>query len=449
MATQVVDLGFRPRPWQYKVLASLKRFSVLIVHRRAGKTVAAVAKLVDSALRCQQIRGRYAYIAPELKQAKRVAWDYLKSFASRIPGHRINESEVWVEFPNGARVGLYGADDPDSLRGVYLDGAVLDEVAQMKAFVWGEILVPQLADRQGWALFIGTPKGINLLSELYFKAVVDPVWYAELMTFDATQALDAATLEQMRAEMTDQQWRQEMLCDFNASTEDSLISIDLVRGALGKHIPVQDYNFASRIIGVDVADTGPDRTVIQPRQGLAAFVPKVLHGAQTMEVADAVMEMWESFSANSVQIDASGGYGAGVVSRLMQLNYSPSPIQFGGKARDDRYENKSAEMWWDMKLWFEQGGALPQMQEYVVDISGRRFDYKNARGRLALERKDQMRARGLSSPDLGDALACTFAYNVPAPNEMLQGLRADLLNRVDRFFDKGKSKVDYDPLERA
>ena len=108
--SQTIDLGFRPRPWQLQALAALKRFSVLIVHRRGGKTLAAVMKLIDAALRCSKLRGQYAYIAPELKQAKGLAWDYLKHYALKIPGATHNESELWVKFPNDARIRLYGAD---------------------------------------------------------------------------------------------------------------------------------------------------------------------------------------------------------------------------------------------------------------------------------------------------------------------------------------------------
>src|SRR5690606_35091008 len=115
---------------------SLRRFSVLVIHRRAGKTVLAIMRLIASALRNEQQAPRYAYIAPQLNQAKDVAWSYLKHYGLKVPGAVANESELYVEFPNGARVRVYGADNPDRLRGIYLDGVVLDEVADMKSEVW-------------------------------------------------------------------------------------------------------------------------------------------------------------------------------------------------------------------------------------------------------------------------------------------------------------------------
>jgi hypothetical protein len=428
------------------MLSKLKRLSIVIVHRRAGKTVAAVAKLCDSALRCTKIRGRYAYIAPELKQAKRVAWDYLKAFAGRVPGTKINESETWVEFPNGARVGLYGADAPDSLRGTYLDGVVLDEVAQMKAPVWGEIIVPQLTDRQGWALFIGTPKGINLLSEIFFRALKDPTWYADKLDYTQTNALSESQLAEMRAEMTEQQWRQEMRCDFDASPDESLMSIDLVKGSMGKHLRVDEYNFAPRVLGVDVARQGSDRTVIQPRQGLAAFEAIVRVHSRIDQTADAVIAKIDTWGAQSVQVDGTGGYGAGVIDRLIQLRYDVMEVQFGAMPRDARFANKRTEMWWDVKEWLERGGALPDIPDYLKDLTGPRYDHKNAAGKLALESKESMERRGIRSPDYGDALACSFAYPVSMPERV-----DDIFGRRLGIMPAGassRSKTDYNPLDR-
>lgn len=409
---RVIDLGFRPRGWQTQCLSSLKRFSVVVVHRRGGKTVQAIVKLIDAAIRCQRERPRFAYIAPELKQAKAVAWDYLKSYAAKIPGILVNESELWVELPSGARIRLYGADSPDSLRGLYLDGVVLDEVAQMKPFLWGEVIIPALSDRQGWALFIGTPKGINLFSELYFKALDLPDWYAASFTIEDTGALPESELAALRANMSEQQWRQEMLCDFSASSDESLISLDLVTTAMKRVLPASAYSFAPKILGVDVARQGADRTVIQPRQGLWTGAPIILQGADAMEVAQRVALEWDSWKADAAMVDGTGGYGAGVIDRLKQLRYRPVEVQFGGRPSDERFANKRAEMWWSMKAWLEQGGALPNLQAYRIDLTGPQYDFKNAAGKLQLESKDKIAARGLPSPDLGDALACTFAAPV-------------------------------------
>lgn len=412
MTEVIADLGFRPRPWQERCLRARRRFSIVVVHRRGGKTVQAIVKLIDAAIQCNLERPRFAYIAPELKQAKGVAWDYLRAYAAKIPGTVINQAELWVELPNKARIRLYGADNPDSLRGLYFDGVVLDEVAQMKPYVWGEIIMPALADRKGWALFIGTPKGMNLFSDLYFKAMADPTWYAETFTIEDTLALAADELAVMRANMSEQQWRQEMLCDFTASSDESLISLDLVQDAMKRELAHTAYNFAPRVLGVDVARQGSARTVIQPRQGLLALKPLILQGADAMEVAQRVAAYWTDWQADAAMIDGTGGYGAGVIDRLKQMRFRPLEVQFGGKPNDERFANKRAEMWWAVKAWLEQGGQLPNMPEYRIDLTAPQYDFNNAANKLALESKDKLIERGLPSPDLGDALACTFAFPV-------------------------------------
>lgn len=442
MNAQIVELGFKARAWQWKALSLLKRFSVLIVHRRGGKTLAAVMKAIDAALRNSREKPRYAYIAPELKQAKAVAWDYLKHYVLRIPGSKVNEQETWVETPNGARIRIYGADDPDSLRGLYFDGIILDEVAQMKPNVWGEVLVPALADRQGWALFIGTPKGINLLSKLYFDALSNPDWYAETFTFEDTGALEQSELDEMRKNMTEQQWRQEMLCDFSASSDDTLISIELVRRSMGKHLTPDQYTFAPVIFGLDVAAMGGDKTVLQRRQGLASFKPDVWDLKDPNQIAELVAVSANVHKPQAIMIDNGGGYGNAVIFRLRELNYTVFDCNFGGKPRNERFENKAAEMWWDMKSWIEQGGSLPIDNQYLVDLTSRRYDTDRPSGKLRLESKDRMKARGMKSPDYGDALALTFAFPVHQPMGLIAGVPAS------SFLSGQSHQTEYNPFER-
>ena len=168
-----VRTGFIPRAWQLKLNRDLTkyRFSVVVVHRRGGKTVDMINVLINAALSNNRGNGRYAYVAPYLKQAKQVAWDYVKEFSFMIPGVSYNESELSVSFSNGSKLRLYGSDNANAMRGLFFDGVVLDEYADMKPFVWGEVLRPTLSDHQGWAIFIGTPKGINAFHELFHKAV--------------------------------------------------------------------------------------------------------------------------------------------------------------------------------------------------------------------------------------------------------------------------------------
>lgn len=188
-----------------------------MAHRRAGKTVACIQKLVMKSLQSGKTRPRYAYIAPLLKQAKAVAWDYLRDYASKIPGAEINVSELRVDFPGGAQIRLYGADNPDGLRGIYLDGVVLDEAADMSPRIFPEILRPALADRGGWCVWIGTPKGMNEFHELWNRAKDDDGYYALMLRASETGLIDPVELKAARREMTPAQYDQEFECSFQAA----------------------------------------------------------------------------------------------------------------------------------------------------------------------------------------------------------------------------------------
>lgn len=212
-----ISLGYKPRAIFVPFHRRTQRRAVLVVHRRAGKTVANLADLIDAALRCPLERPRYAYLAPLYKQAKAVAWDYLKAMTAPIPGRVAHEAELRVDLPNGGRIQLYGADNPDALRGIYLDGAVLDEYAQMLPKTWTEVIGPALADRQGFATFIGTPKGRNAFCELYERAQGDPNWYTALHRASETGLLAPEVLDQARAEMAPEEYDQEFECSFQAA----------------------------------------------------------------------------------------------------------------------------------------------------------------------------------------------------------------------------------------
>ena len=149
-----------------------ERWAVAVAHRRAGKTVACVNELITRAATCALKDGRYAYIAPQLNQAKDIAWSYLLEYSDGFePARKVNASELWVELPNNqARIRLYGADNPDRLRGIYLDGVVMDEYGDMEPGLWSRVIRPLLADRGGWAIFIGTPKGKNQFHKLWAAA---------------------------------------------------------------------------------------------------------------------------------------------------------------------------------------------------------------------------------------------------------------------------------------
>ena len=173
-----IRLGYRARPQFAAFHARKQRWSCIVAHRRAGKTVACVMDLIDAALRCDKPDGRFSYISPTYTQSKDTAWSYLKRFTNDIPGVEQRESDLMVLFSNGSRVRLYGADNYDRLRGTFADGMVIDEYADIDPRAWPEVLRPSLADRRGWAVFIGTPKGRNDFYNIHREAQENPNWYS-------------------------------------------------------------------------------------------------------------------------------------------------------------------------------------------------------------------------------------------------------------------------------
>ena len=270
-----VEIPYRPRKlWREVIHPALDQHNraVLVCHRRFGKTVGCINVLPKKAVTNSKRAPQYAYIAPYRNQAKRIAWNYLLYYTANIPGRKVNNGELYVEFPSryknspGARIYVMGADYPDALRGMYLDGVILDEYAQMKPELYGEIIVPALADRDGFAYFIGTPKGQNQFYERYMAALKDPTYFTCCYRADETGIIPADKLEEMKREMTDAEIRQELLCDFSASASNIVIPIDLVTAAAGRNISEDMNENAVSIMGVDVARFGDDDTIITHRK---------------------------------------------------------------------------------------------------------------------------------------------------------------------------------------
>ena len=407
------ELVYNPHKYQAEIHKRLKRFSVLVCHRRFGKTFLAIATLIDAAISTNRENLRFGYVAPFQKQAKQVAWDYLKQFALPIHGTIANESETSITFLNGARIRLYGSDNGESMRGLYFDGVVCDEIADFRPETWPEIIRPALTDshHRGWCLFIGTPKGLNQFYDLYQHAQKDPKWYAGMYRVDETDILDDDEIQMARNTMDENQYRREFLCDFSASMDNALITIDKVTDAASKKMTDNDILGSARILGVDVARYGSDRSVIQKRQGLVAFEPKIFNDIDNMTLAGMVAQEVNEWEPDAVFIDS--GRGEGVIDRLRQLGYFVTEVNFGGKPLSPTYNNKRSEMWDNIRIWLDDGGALPNHTDLKTDLCVPLYKFDSG-NRLQLESKDDIKKRGGRSPDLGDALALTFSYPVAA-----------------------------------
>lgn len=214
----IVKIPYRPRSAFLPLHNRKQRFAVTVAHRRAGKTVAEINDKIKAALMCPLPNPRVAYIAPLLKQAKSVAWQYLKHYGLVVPGSTANESELHVTFPNGGQVRLYGADNPDALRGIYLDDVTMDEVADMNPRLFPEIIRPTLVDRKGQASFIGTAKGRNHFYDLVQHAKQNPTDYLlTILKASETKLIATSELKALRRQLTEDQYNQEFECSFDAA----------------------------------------------------------------------------------------------------------------------------------------------------------------------------------------------------------------------------------------
>jgi hypothetical protein len=201
------------------------------------------------------------------------------------------------------------------------------------------------------------------------------------------------------------------------------------------------------VLGVDVARFGEDQSILCPRRGRdARTIPwEKFQGADTMTLAARIAELHMQHRFDAIFVDG-GGVGGGVIDRLRMLGHPVIEVQFGGKA--DRgmqtgegpvyYANKRAEIWGTMKDWLK-GGMIPDEQELIMDLVGVQYGYavKEGRDAIMLEKKSDMKKRGLASPDHADALAITMAYPVQPRDHKLAMER------------KGSQhQYEYDPLSK-
>jgi hypothetical protein len=211
-----------------------KRFCLTVAHRRAGKTVARINKLIQHAASCAKQSPRFGYLAPYYIQAKDIAWAYLKHYTNPITvavGGRVNESELSVQFGhNGAQIRLYGAENAERLRGLYFDGIAADEAQDIAPSALTQVIMPALSDRKGWLDLSGTPKGWgNLLGETYKRAQHDPEWFVQVLRASETGLIDADELALLRRSMPENEYLQEFECSFDAAITGAYYAAELQR----------------------------------------------------------------------------------------------------------------------------------------------------------------------------------------------------------------------------
>ena len=261
---------------------------------------------------------------------------------------------------------------------------------------------------------------------LYYATTMNrDQWYVVTITADPddpkrTPRVDIKWARQQIAQYgRDNPWVMAyILGQFPPGSLNSLMSLEDVEAAMGRHLRVDAYDWAQKRLGVDVARFGDDRTVIFPRQGLAAFNPVILRHQRTTDIAARVAQAKVKWGSEMEFVDDTGHWGHGVLDGLMASGYSPIGIMFHGKAINPRYANKRAEMWFELAEWIKRGGAIPNIPELVPELTAPTYTLNQ--GKIQLEDKDLVKKRIGRSPDLADALALTFAYpDAPASMALL------------------------------
>lgn len=266
---KILKSPYQPRPLQKEMHNKSTRFTVLVCHRRFGKTIFAINHIISKLLTCDKNRPQYAYIAPEKSQAKKIAWEYLKEYTNFLPNVRYYEAELKceIELPNKTKGIIYleGAENPERLRGMYFDGVILDEVAQMPKSIWTEVVRPALSDRMGWAVFIGTPKGRNYFKEVYSYAEDEVMakdgWSSFMYKASESKVIPDAELESLKRQMSSEEYAQEYECDFEAAIPGTYYGKQIAM--LRNEGQIGEFNYNKNVPVFTAWDIGlNDKTVI-------------------------------------------------------------------------------------------------------------------------------------------------------------------------------------------
>lgn len=415
------------------------RFCVFVMHRRAGKTVLAINHLIKQTLLCDKPFGHFAFIAPFRTQAKSIAWEYAKHYTAPLP-RTINESELSITLPscNGsAKIRLFGADNPDALRGLYYDLVVMDEVAQCKAEVWQEVIRPSLADRNGRCLFIGTPKGPNLFRDLYLLAQKEENtdWFAASYPITKTSALDPEEIERIKAELGSDAYAREFLCDFNVAAASALVSLASIQEAMEREYPESMWKDSPLIMGVDVGRSN-DNSVITFRRGLVVLPQLVYKGLSLTDLCGRIVALYEEKKPAALFVDAIG-IGAGVVDRLRELGIPVTDALASARAiKIDKFVNRRAESYVELADWIKAGGKLPDDALLAEELAAQEYEFTSA-GKMFLLKKDRIKEILGRSPDRADSLAlCWFNAAPITTEEYYAGFRFNT-----------EADIAYNPLE--
>jgi hypothetical protein len=447
--------GVEPDPWQLEVLREFPTRNRIAMQacKGPGKT-AALAWCIWNFL----LTRPHPKIAATSISANNLAdnlWTELAKWQNTCP--LLKEMFVWTktrifakDHPEtwwaSARAWSQSADSTqqeNTLAGLHADYLlfVLDESGGIPNSVMAAAEAGLSTGVETKILQAGNPT--HLEGPLYDAATRDRhLWYVVEITGDPDDPKRSSRVSADWAREQIVKWGREnpwvlvnVFGKFPPSSINTLLTIDEVRAAMARHLAPDLYQPFPKVIGVDVARHGDDSTVLFPRQGRAAFQPVQMRNASTDQISGRLAQAEQKWGAEYSFVDATGGWGWGVIDFHRQLGRDPIPVEFSAKSSSDRFANKRTEMWFAMAQWIKEGGALPEVPELVAELSTPTYTFKG--DRLLLEPKEQIKERLGRSPDFADALALTFAQPVTKPEP--------LLARQSPFRESSRS-WDYDPL---
>lgn len=471
--------------WDYFMQDERGLRGLTVWPRRNGKDLIALNILVAKAV---QRVGLYLYIGPLQTQVRQIIWmgadDDGRKFRDYIPPEliaKVRSSQMEIELINGSMIKLVGSDQYDSLMGLNAVGNVFTEYSLQRPEAW-DYIRPMLTNNGGWALFNGTPRGLNHMHGMAKMAEKNEKWFYQYLTRDDT---GVPTIEAIKEEreggMKESKIEQEFYCSWTASTEEVFIPLDFVAPTILPEAELDPklYHDEPKVFGCDVAYAAKgDKATIICRQGRKVHFVRWFQGKNNMAFAAEIARMAKIHRPQAIFVD--GGRGEGVISRLDQLGFDHvvRTVHFGGKVYDEGVANMKALMWLRMEDWFMDPNkpdmtnldscayANEEVEEQLIKEISTPFKIIDDKNCIRVEGKAALKTRGVDSPDLAEGLGLTFAEELdaedyPTEDQERLGVTADMLrqigsnatqsydalNHCDDMMSESSGFDDYDPFK--
>jgi phage terminase large subunit len=458
------EFGAEPDAWQAEALTAIASPDVLRLALKAckgpGKTAVLawiilwfLATRIEAKILCTSITDAnlHANLWPELAKwmsrspffTAAFAWTATRISARANPRNWFAEARSWPKQANPEQ-------QADALAGHHADNvmAVCDESGGVPQAVMVALEAIFSSCVEGKLIQSGNPT--HTTGPLYRACTIDRhLWHIVTITGDPARPdrSPRISLEWAQQQITsygrDNPWVMvNVLGEFPPSSINALLGVEQVEAAMRRHLHVDEYSWAQKRLGVDVARFGDDRTVIFPRQGLASFHPAILRHQRTTEIAARVLLASSRWGAELVLVDDTGHWGHGVIDNLAATSLPVHAINYAGKAIDPRYKNRRVEFWLKGAKAIINGAALPPIPDMVPELTEPTYTFVN--GVFVLEEKDQIKERLGRSPDLADAYFQTYALE-DMPGAVMEAARQSHTTHSE--WDPYASHPESDPME--